>query len=164
MTSLTISNRFRDNSAPGTLRPPRLTRILSLNTAKKPLVSRSLLHSPMSEFQTVANVRDVPDESGRCFPVGGTMVAVFRHGGTYFAINDFCPHMGASLSEGHVEEGMVMCPWHAWRFRLSDGLWCDNSRSGIRTATYDVRVLNDEIQIRLDEQGQPAATPPPDPA
>lgn len=111
----------------------------------------------MSDFQTVAREGDIPEGSGRCFPVGGTMVGVFLDGGQYFAINDFCPHMGASLSDGHVEDGAVMCPWHAWRFRLSDGLWCDNSRSGIRTATYEVRVVNGDIQVRVPESADHTA-------
>jgi nitrite reductase/ring-hydroxylating ferredoxin subunit len=105
----------------------------------------------MSEFQTVANVGDIPEGEGRCFTVEDTMVAVFLDGGNYHAINDFCPHMGASLAGGHVEDGAVMCPWHAWRFRLSDGLWCDNSKAGIRTATYDVRILDGQIQVRVPE-------------
>ncbi|MGV2342126.1 MAG UNVERIFIED_CONTAM: Rieske 2Fe-2S domain-containing protein [Planctomycetaceae bacterium] len=83
---------------------------------------------------------DIPEGQGRSFAVGGTMVGVFLSQGRYLAINDFCPHMGASLAEGHVEQDAVMCPWHAWRFSLTDGTWLDNSRSGIRTACYEVRV------------------------
>jgi len=101
----------------------------------------------MNEFQTVAGDSEIPEGQGRCFAVNGTMVAVFRENDRYFAINDFCPHMGASLSEGHVEDGNVTCPWHAWRFRLNDGTWMDNSKSGIRTPTYDVRVHQGEIQV-----------------
>ena len=37
--------------------------------------------------------------------------------------------MGASLSGGYVENGVVTCPWHAWRFRLTDGAWADNLAS-----------------------------------
>ncbi len=111
-----------------------------------------------TEFQTVAQDGDIPDGQGRCFAIKGTMVGVFLEGGKYFAINDFCPHMGASLSDGHVEEGAVMCPWHAWRFRLSDGAWLDNSKSGICTATYDVRVEDGNIQVCV-----PPADSKPDP-
>ncbi len=80
------------------------------------------------------------------------MVAVFLDQGSYFAVNDFCPHMGASLSEGSVADGAVMCPWHAWRFRLCDGAWLDNLKGGIRTASYEVRVQGDAIQVRIPEQ------------
>lgn len=101
----------------------------------------------VTDFQTVANDGDIPDSQGRCFPVNGTMVAVFYENGRYLAINDFCPHMGASLSDGYVEDGAVRCPWHAWQFRLSDGTWLDNSKSDIRTAVYEVRVKDGEIQV-----------------
>jgi nitrite reductase/ring-hydroxylating ferredoxin subunit len=118
----------------------------------------NVLAEDTTEFQTVAQDGDIPDGQGRCFPINGTMVGVFLEGGKYFAINDFCPHMGASLSDGHVEEGAVMCPWHAWRFRLSDGAWLDNSKSGICTATYDVRVEDGNIQVCV-----PPADSKPDP-
>jgi nitrite reductase (NADH) small subunit len=109
----------------------------------------------MSDFITLAHTGEIPEGQGRCFPVGGTMVGVFLDQGTYFAINDFCPHMGASLSEGYVEEGLVMCPWHAWRFRLCDGTWMDNSKSGIRSASYELRIVDSEIQLRVDSEGKP---------
>ena len=103
----------------------------------------------MSEFLTVAKVGDIPEGQGRSFSVNGTMVGVFLSQGRYLAINDFCPHMGASLAEGHVEDDAVMCPWHAWRFSLTDGTWLDNSRSKIRSACYEVRVEDGAIQVKV---------------
>jgi phenylpropionate dioxygenase-like ring-hydroxylating dioxygenase large terminal subunit len=32
------------------------------------------------------------------------------------AMDDACPHKGASLSEGSVREGRLLCPWHQWAF------------------------------------------------
>ena len=110
----------------------------------------------MSDFQTVAKDGDIHEGQGRSFAVNGTMVGVFLENGRYFAINDFCPHMGASLADGHVEDGAVMCPWHAWRFRLDDGAWMDNSKSGICTATYEIRVENGEIQVQVPPADEPA--------
>jgi nitrite reductase (NADH) small subunit/3-phenylpropionate/trans-cinnamate dioxygenase ferredoxin subunit len=57
--------------------------------------------------------------------------------------------MGASLADGHVEDDAVMCPWHAWRFSLTDGTWLDNSRSKIRSACYEVRVEDGAIQVKV---------------
>jgi nitrite reductase (NADH) small subunit/3-phenylpropionate/trans-cinnamate dioxygenase ferredoxin subunit len=107
----------------------------------------------MSDFVTVAKVGDIPEGQGASFVVGNKMVAVFNDRGTHYAINDLCPHMGASLADGQVEDGMVACPWHAWRFRVSDGAWCDNPR--IKTDSYQLRVQGDEIQVRIDEAGEP---------
>ena len=101
----------------------------------------------MSEFVTVAKVGAIPEGTGMAFPVGDRLVAVFHlAGGHYHAIDDCCPHMGASLAAGDVQEGIVTCPWHAWRFRISDGTWCDNPR--IKTKAYEVCVVGDEIQVR----------------
>jgi len=99
-----------------------------------------------AEFQTVARVGEIPASEGRAFEVQGQMVAVFFRNGEYFAINDFCPHMGASLAAGAVDEDVVICPWHAWRFRITDGTWCDNPK--VKTDSFEVRVVGEEIQVR----------------
>jgi len=103
----------------------------------------------------VAKVGDIPPGEGRAFSVNGRTVAVFNLEGEYKAIDDFCPHMGASLAGGCVEDGVVACPWHAWRFDLSDGTWRDNPKIGIDA--FEVRVVGEEIQVRAPLK---AAEPP----
>lgn len=104
----------------------------------------------MSDFVTVAKVGAIEDGTGQAFNVGGKMVAVFNCGGEHYAINDFCPHMGASLAGGYVEDGAVTCPWHAWRFSVKNGAWLDNPK--VSTDSYEVRVEGDEIQVRVEKQ------------
>jgi len=99
----------------------------------------------MSEFVTVAKVGDIPEGQGVAYPVGEKVVAVFNDAGEYHAINDLCPHMGASLADGQLENSIVACPWHGWRFCVHDGTWCDNRR--ISTDSYRVRVVGEEIQV-----------------
>ncbi len=100
------------------------------------------------EFVTVARVGEIPAGEGRSYEVGQRIVAVFNQGDTYTAIDDICPHAGASLSGGYVENGAVMCPWHAWKFCTREGTWLDNPKSSIRQDCFDVRVVGDEIQVR----------------
>ena len=104
----------------------------------------------MAEFQAVCKVHDLPEGAARTVDVDGRLVAVFCDGGQYHAIDDVCPHMGASLGGGHVEGGVVTCPWHAWRFRLADGAWADNPR--LKIGCYQVRVQCDEVQVQVDGQ------------
>jgi len=111
----------------------------------------------MSQFQTVARVGEIPAGEGRAFEVAGRMVAVFFVNDRYTAIYDTCPHMGASLATGYVEDGGVMCPWHAWRFCVETGTWLDNPKSSLRQDTFEVRVVGDEIQVALPDD---AATTP----
>src|SRR5713226_5621006 len=110
----------------------------------------------MSDFHTVCRVDDVTDGEGKTVVLGNKLIAVFRVEGQYYAIDDVCPHMGASLSGGYLEEGIVTCPWHAWRFRLADGAWADNPR--IKIGCYPVRVVGDEIQVQVaGDPPRPAA-------
>ncbi|HEV3168637.1 MAG TPA: Rieske 2Fe-2S domain-containing protein [Isosphaeraceae bacterium] len=99
-------------------------------------------------FHTVARVGDIPEGEGRAFEVKGRMVAVFLDEGSYFAIDDTCPHQGAPLSDGIVCEKSVTCTWHGWRFSLEDGRWLDSPRT--RVDTYRVRVVGDEIQVAAE--------------
>jgi nitrite reductase (NADH) small subunit/3-phenylpropionate/trans-cinnamate dioxygenase ferredoxin subunit len=101
----------------------------------------------MSDFHTVCRVDEVTEGEGKTVVLGNKLIAVFRVQGQFFAIDDVCPHMGASLSGGYLEEGIVTCPWHAWRFRLADGAWADNPR--IKIGCYSVRVEDNFIQIQL---------------
>jgi len=107
----------------------------------------------MSDFITVAKVGDIIEGQGRAYAVNGRMVAVFLQQGEYFAIDDFCPHMGASLAGGYLEGGVVTCPWHAWRFCIRDGTWCDNPR--IKIDSFEVRVQGAEIQVKVDSHTNP---------
>jgi nitrite reductase (NADH) small subunit len=99
----------------------------------------------MADFITVAKVGSIAEGQGITVTVGERLVAVFNSGGQYMAIDDTCPHMGASLGAGEVCDGVVTCPWHAWRFKVNDGTWADSPR--IKIDSYDVRVVSDEIQV-----------------
>lgn len=109
----------------------------------------------MAEFTTVAKVGEIKEGLGQAYAVNGRMVAVFKVGDEYHAIDDFCPHMGASLAGGPVDGNTVVCPWHAWRFCITDGKWCDNPRIGIDT--FEVRVVGDEIQVLVPDQQKPGS-------
>lgn len=105
----------------------------------------------MSEYVSIAKVGEIPVGEGRSYSVNGRMIGLFHVNGEYFAINDFCPHMGASLASGFVEENTVTCPWHAWRFCLKDGTWLDNPKSNLKTDSFPVQVIGDEIQVQVPE-------------
>jgi nitrite reductase (NADH) small subunit/3-phenylpropionate/trans-cinnamate dioxygenase ferredoxin subunit len=101
----------------------------------------------MSEFTPICRVTDLVEGEGRTVQVGAKLIAVFADRGGVYAIDDVCPHMGASLSGGYLENGIVTCPWHAWRFRLADGAWADNPR--LKIGCYPVRVVDGEVQVQV---------------
>ena len=98
-------------------------------------------------FTPVAKVGEIPAGQGCVYEVTGRLVAVFFDGERYMAIDDLCPHMGASLGSGPLQDGVVTCPWHAWRFRICDGSWCDNPK--LTVEVFEVRVEGDMVAVRV---------------
>lgn len=101
----------------------------------------------MAEFQTVCQLSDLRSDCGKTVMVGDRLIALFLVDGRACAIDDVCPHMGASLGAGDLEQGVVTCPWHGWRFRVADGTWADNPR--IKIPSYPARIVGDEVQVQI---------------
>lgn len=104
----------------------------------------------MPELHRVCKVDELPEGETKVIQAGNKIIAVFNDKGSLCAIEDTCPHMGASLAGGHVENGIVTCPWHAWRFRLSDGTWADNPK--IKIGAYEVKVEGGELKVEVPDR------------
>jgi nitrite reductase/ring-hydroxylating ferredoxin subunit len=92
-------------------------------------------------------VSDVPLGKSRAFSVGLDKIALFHQPDGFFALEDTCPHRGASLAEGWVCAGRVACPLHQWEFDLIDG--SSPAFPGVRVKSYPVEVRDTEIWIQL---------------
>jgi len=77
----------------------------------------------------------------------GVPVLLYRQGHEIHAMVETCGHMGGPLSEGHVEDGTVACPWHGSRYDLDSG----QVREGPSTyaqPVFEVRVRDGQIEVR----------------
>ena len=96
----------------------------------------------------VATTQELPAGGAKQARVGGKTLAVFNVDGTFYAIDDTCPHRGAPLSEGMVAGKEVTCPWHAARFDLTTGAHlCPPARADVHA--YKVQVVGDEVQVEV---------------
>ncbi len=79
----------------------------------------------------------------------GRALAVFRVGPAAVRVfDDVCPHAGASLSAGHLDDDCVVCPWHAWSFDMETGQCPDNPTIKIRV--YRTRVWEGQVWVNFD--------------
>lgn len=60
----------------------------------------------------IGPVENFPPGKGVCVEVDGKKVAVFNTTGQYYAIDDACPHVGGSFSQGELTGFSVACPLH----------------------------------------------------
>ena len=78
-------------------------------------------------------------------------IAIFHTEEGWFAIDSECPHRGAPLHMGTVEEGVtVLCPLHFWTFDLRNGECTDVP--GECVSTYPVRVREGIVEVDIDVQ------------
>src|ERR1700750_2028167 len=69
----------------------------------------------------VAEVGDVAVGEGRVIETEGRTLALFNVDGTFYAIDNTCPHRGGPLGEGDLDGRFAICPWHAWRWDVTTG-------------------------------------------
>ena len=81
--------------------------------------------------------------------INGVTIVVYRNGNELVALKDTCPHRGAPLGEGRIEEGILICPNHEWRFELKSG-WCPQNPE-LSTEVYPIKVHDGKIYVRLEK-------------
>jgi nitrite reductase/ring-hydroxylating ferredoxin subunit len=78
---------------------------------------------------------------------GERWYAVANVGGSLYAIDNNCPHMGGPLGRGSLKGRELTCPWHGWRWDVTNGRnrWPGTDWRAFRVP---VRVVgNGEIQL-----------------
>ena len=94
---------------------------------------------------TVARVADVAPGTGKAVVAGRREIALFNVDGTFYALDNTCPHQGGPLAEGWIEGSTVTCPWHAWCFNLTDGTMTLGDYAAVDT--FEVRVEGDAVRV-----------------
>jgi nitrite reductase/ring-hydroxylating ferredoxin subunit len=80
----------------------------------------------------------------------GRCLVLFRVEDEYIAIDDSCPHQGASLFGGKLEGGAVQCPAHGLRFDLRSG--CLRNAPQLRVPVYPIDIEQGRVFICLPGQ------------
>jgi nitrite reductase (NADH) small subunit/3-phenylpropionate/trans-cinnamate dioxygenase ferredoxin subunit len=97
---------------------------------------------------------------GRQVHLDGAPIAVFWDGVTWTALDDTCPHMGASLADGRIYGDEVQCSWHDWRYNRKTGQ-CP-VREWARVRVYPVRIEDGGVWIERPEPPSAEPTVPDD--
>jgi nitrite reductase (NADH) small subunit len=102
----------------------------------------------MSQFVRICPVSEVPVEGEVAeFMVQGRALCVAQVNGTIAVLDGTCPHEGGPLGEGIIEEGRVVCPWHAYAFDLKSGDSPNDPE--LKAQVLAARIENGELQAML---------------
>jgi nitrite reductase/ring-hydroxylating ferredoxin subunit len=91
---------------------------------------------------------DVPDGGAKIVGAHGRLrIAVFRVGERVAAIDNRCPHAGASLGDGPFDGALVKCPLHGYPVYV----WNGAGNAGKPLKTFPVQVAGGEIRISVPD-------------
>lgn len=101
----------------------------------------------MPTFTKIAVKADVAPGKSKTVTVNDKQIALFNVDGTYYALDNTCPHRGGPLGEGSLSNGKVACPWHGWEIDVSTGQSAINP--SMKTACYPVKVEGEEVLAEI---------------
>jgi len=108
----------------------------------------------VAKFVKVMDSENLPIGKSAIIRIGEKEIALFNYKGKYYAVDNKCPHKGAPLGEGRIEECIVICPNHEWRFKLETGGSLQNPE--LRTNVYPVRTKGNFLYIGLETDSRTA--------
>jgi 3-phenylpropionate/trans-cinnamate dioxygenase ferredoxin component len=116
----------------------------------------------VADYVDIASADELQDGQMKKVEVDGQELLLAKVEGSYYVIDDRCPHMGGDLSKGALQGSVVTCPRHSSQFDVRDGhliRWTDWSgikltvgklfKSPRSTKGYAVRQEGDTISVDL---------------
>ena len=96
-------------------------------------------------FVAVTNSDHIQEGRPSTFAAHQRNIAVYRDNGNLYAIDAACTHEDGPLGESEVEDGVITCPYHDWRFELKTGhCLTDPSRP---VAAYGIKEVDGFIWL-----------------
>jgi 3-phenylpropionate/trans-cinnamate dioxygenase ferredoxin subunit len=103
----------------------------------------------VAQWHDVAAAADVADDTPLAVKVGDRELGIYALNGTYYALEDVCPHAYALLSQGFVDGEEIECPLHGAKFHIPTGK-CTKEPADRDLAKYEVRVEGGRLFVKTD--------------
>jgi nitrite reductase (NADH) small subunit len=102
----------------------------------------------MSQFVRICSASEVPAEGEVAeFTVQGRALCVATVNGAIAVLDGVCPHEGGPLGEGIIEDGRVVCPWHAYAFDPRSGAADQDPK--LMADVFEAVIENGDLKVKL---------------
>lgn len=102
----------------------------------------------MSEFQRIMSTSELPPPGeAREVACGDVMLCIANCNGAISAMNNVCPHRYGPLGQGTIEDGKLICPWHAWAFDVKTGVAVHTAKA--KAEVYGIKIEGDDVLVKL---------------
>ncbi len=88
-----------------------------------------------------------PNNEAKEFRCGDKEICIANVNGEYSAMDNICLHRGGPLGQGMIENGKVICPWHAWGWDPKTGEAVHNKNA--KVAVYRLKIENGDLLVEI---------------
>lgn len=99
------------------------------------------------EWLAACTLSDIPEDGLHATEVGGAPVVLCRRGNAVVCYQDACAHLGLPIRAGQIEDGVIRCPHHGFRYDLGSGECL--TAPEVQLQAHAVRVIGDRVEVRL---------------
>ena len=96
----------------------------------------------------VAETNSLEDGEAKTVHVNGRAIALYKINNQFFATTNTCPHKGGPLGEGFLEDKIINCPWHGWKFDVTTGVAV--LVPTVKIKTYKVKVEGNDVMVEVE--------------
>jgi len=93
------------------------------------------------------SLSDIPQGGLRAIELDGEKVLLSRQGSVVTCFRNACAHLGLTLDEGLVEDGVLTCPHHDFQYDLASGECLTAPEVALQA--HAVRVTGRRVDVRL---------------
>jgi nitrite reductase (NADH) small subunit len=102
----------------------------------------------MPEFVRICAKSELPPTGeAREIVFGERTFCIANENGEITAMDNVCPHRGGPLGQGMLEEGKLICPWHAWAFDLKTGAATHFPQAKVEV--FEVKIEGEEVLAKI---------------
>jgi nitrite reductase (NADH) small subunit len=102
----------------------------------------------MADFVRICSESELPAAGTlKEFTVAAGSLCVANVGGKICVLDGTCPHEGGPLGEGSIEDGKVVCPWHAYAFDPCTG--ANEEDPEVKAIAIESKVEGGELRGKL---------------
>lgn len=99
------------------------------------------------DWFAAARLDEIPEGGVRAMPIKGEKLLLFRRGSIVSCFQNACAHLGFPLHDGEIEDGIIACPHHGFRYDLTTGECL--TAPEVQLQPHAVRVIGSRVEVRL---------------
>jgi 3-phenylpropionate/trans-cinnamate dioxygenase ferredoxin subunit len=108
------------------------------------------------QYVKIAQTEEVKDGEKKKVMLDKKVLLLTNYQGTYYVIDNKCPHMGGSLYDGKLDGYQITCPRHGTVFDVRDGKVVQSGKLAFiklkvdDDLVYPVKIEGNDILVGLE--------------